>query len=120
MFKHERLMPLFFVMYSVAGTADLEEHHYLFLKKLCQLLTAIGSQLAAMWVSGINVLRRSILSCYCLLQSRDPFNYGNIIPFEIVRVLLSILQIKIYCNMHKIILIDLSILTHEILSQSIK
>lgn len=33
-----------------AATKPLDEQNYLFLKRLCQVLTSLGSQLSALWV----------------------------------------------------------------------
>jgi len=40
--------------YRSAGNVPISDHRYLFLKKLCQILAALGTQLCALWVSIIN------------------------------------------------------------------
>ncbi|XP_076324689.1 exportin-5-like protein Ranbp21 [Tachypleus tridentatus] len=45
----EGAMSVIFSAASAAALAPLEEQHYIFLKKLCQVLTGLGSQLCLMW-----------------------------------------------------------------------
>ncbi|XP_013773403.1 exportin-5-like [Limulus polyphemus] len=45
----EDAMSVIFSAASAAALAPLEEQHYVFLKKLCQVLTGLGSQLCLLW-----------------------------------------------------------------------
>ncbi len=46
--------------YRLACSVGVNEENYVFLKKLCQVLTGLGGQLCALWVS-----------CYCQISNNS-------------------------------------------------
>ncbi|KAG1656142.1 Exportin-5 [Nymphon striatum] len=65
----ENFMNMIFKAASTAAAASLEEHNYLFLKRLCLVLTGLGSQLCSLWGTIKDVGRPTNFKMYleCIL-----------------------------------------------------
>jgi len=52
----------------MSATAEMDEQNYVFLKRLCQVLTALGSQLAFLWVR--------VFRCICIFPTFSWYDSG--------------------------------------------